>query len=95
MSLYEITSFPHLPCGTAKSTECPLRVRSRQGPVKFFYPIHKQSFPEPALFVVRPDRGVQIADVANAPFVRPDPDMRLGGLKFIPESDDPVWGTGG
>ncbi len=52
-------------------------------------------FPEPALFVLRPDGDVQIAEVANAPFVRPDPDYLLGGLKFIQENDYPVRGTGG
>ena len=52
-------------------------------------------FPEPALFVVRPDGNVQIAEAASAPFVRPDPDTLLGGLKFIQESGYPVRGTGG
>ncbi len=50
-------------------------------------------FPEPGLFVVRPDGNVQIAEIANAPFVRPNLDYLLGGLKFIMEKDYPVRGT--
>jgi len=52
-------------------------------------------FPEPGLFILRPDGTVQIADVSNAPFSRPDLDTLLGGLAFIQAKDYPVRGTGG
>ena len=52
-------------------------------------------FPEPGLFILRPDGTVQIADVSNAPFARPDLDNLLGGLTFIQAKDYPVRGTGG
>ena len=50
-------------------------------------------FPEPALFIVNPDGNVQIADVSNAPFSRPDLAAILGGLTFIQGKDYPVRGT--
>lgn len=50
-------------------------------------------FPEPALFVVRPDGRLQIVDVANAPFVRPDLETLVGGLGFVIGNDYPIRGT--
>ena len=50
-------------------------------------------FPEPALFVVRPDGKLQIVNVANAPFVRPDLETLVGGLSFIIANDYPIRGT--
>lgn len=50
-------------------------------------------FPEPALLVVNPAGILQIVDVANAPFVRPDLDLLLKGLGFLIEKDYPVRGT--
>lgn len=50
-------------------------------------------FPEPALLVVNPQGILQIATVANAPFVRPELDTLLGGLAFSIENDYPVRGT--
>ncbi|MDE3239763.1 MAG: redoxin domain-containing protein [Paracoccaceae bacterium] len=50
-------------------------------------------FPEPGLFVLRPDGCLQIVDVANAPFVRPELDTLLGGLRFVIANDYPVRGT--
>ncbi len=50
-------------------------------------------FAEPALFVVNPAGDIQIVDVSNAPFARPDLDNVLGGLKFIQANDYPIRGT--
>lgn len=50
-------------------------------------------FPEPALFVVNSEGRLQIVDVANAPFVRPDLETLLGGLRFIIAKDYPIRGT--
>ena len=50
-------------------------------------------FPEPGLFLVRPDGNLQIADIANAPFARPNLEYMLGGIKVIQEKDYPVRGT--
>ena len=50
-------------------------------------------FPEPALFVVNPQGLLQLVDVANAPFLRPDLDRLLGGLRFVMGHDYPIRGT--
>lgn len=50
-------------------------------------------FPEPGLFVVNPKDELQIVDVSNAPFARPDLSMVLKGLKFIQDKDYPIRGT--
>jgi peroxiredoxin len=50
-------------------------------------------FPEPALLVVNADGILQIVDVANAPFVRPELDTLLGGLGFVIENNYPIRGT--
>ncbi len=52
-------------------------------------------FAEPALFVVRPDRRLQILERANAPFVRPDMQGVLAGLSFVMDNDYPIRGTHG
>ena len=52
-----------------------------------------QPFSEPGLFVIRPDNTIQIIDISNAPFARPDLAGILGGVKFIRENDYPVRGT--
>lgn len=50
-------------------------------------------FPEPGLFVVNPQGQVQIVDVSNAPFARPDLANLLNGLKLIMERNYPIRGT--
>lgn len=50
-------------------------------------------FAEPGLFVVNPQGQVQIVDISNAPFARPDLDGILRGLKFIQEKNYPIRGT--
>lgn len=51
-----------------------------------------QPFPEPALFVITPAGELQIVDVSNAPFSRPDLSSILGGIKFIQANDYPIRG---
>ena len=50
-------------------------------------------FPEPALFVVNPEGMLHIVDVANAPFLRPDLDRLISGLRFVIEKRYPIRGT--
>ncbi|MFT6556642.1 peroxiredoxin-like family protein [Sneathiella sp.] len=52
-----------------------------------------QPFPEPGLFVIRPDGTIQILDISNAPFSRPDLSSILRGITFIQEKGYPVRGT--
>lgn len=49
-------------------------------------------FAEPGLFVINPDGNVQIVDVSNAPFSRPDLAAILSGIKLIQERSYPVRG---
>lgn len=52
-------------------------------------------FAEPGLFVINADGAVQVTDISNAPFARPDLKSLLMGLNFIrnPENNYPVRGT--
>jgi len=50
-------------------------------------------FAEPATFAISPDGKVQVVDVSNAPFSRPDLASLLSGLKFVQEKQYPVRGT--
>ncbi|HQT79113.1 MAG: thioredoxin peroxidase [Rhodospirillales bacterium 20-64-7] len=50
-------------------------------------------FPEPALLMINPEGVLQIVDIANAPFVRPDLDTLLGGIAFVIERNYPIRGT--
>lgn len=52
-------------------------------------------FPEPAFFIVNAEGKVQIEEVANAPFVRPDLDTLIGGIEFVrkPDNHYPIRGT--
>ncbi|MEP2920122.1 MAG: peroxiredoxin-like family protein [Sulfitobacter sp.] len=50
-------------------------------------------FAEPAMFVVNGDGKIQIIDVSNAPFARPELDGVAGGIKFIRSNDYPIRGT--
>ncbi|WP_420014063.1 peroxiredoxin-like family protein [Tateyamaria sp.] len=50
-------------------------------------------FPEPGLFVVNADGAIQMVDVSNAPFLRPDLAGVLGGITFIRNNDYPIRGT--
>ncbi len=50
-------------------------------------------FAEPGLFVTNPDGLLQVLDISNAPFSRPDLQGVLNGLKFIQEKNYPIRGT--
>ncbi len=50
-------------------------------------------FPEPAVFVINDAGTVQIVELSNAPFARPDLDMLVNGIAFIRENDYPIRGT--
>jgi peroxiredoxin len=52
-------------------------------------------FAEPGLFVVNDNGEVQVVDISNGPFVRPELDVLLNGLRFIrnPDNNYPIRGT--
>ncbi|AXY03561.1 AhpC/TSA family protein [Vibrio alfacsensis] len=52
-------------------------------------------FAEPGLFVVNDQGRVQIIDISNGPFVRPELNVLLSGIAFIrnPENNYPIRGT--
>lgn len=52
-----------------------------------------QPFPEPGLFVVNHDGAIQVLDISNAPFARPDLTSLLNGLKFVRGNGYPIRGT--
>lgn len=54
-----------------------------------------QPFAEPGIFVVNAEGNVQVTDISNAPFARPDLKTLHGGLRFIrnPENNYPIRGT--
>ena len=47
-----------------------------------------------ALFLVNPEGALHLVDIANAPFLRPDPDRLAGGLRFVIEENYPIRSTG-
>jgi peroxiredoxin len=51
-------------------------------------------FAEPGLFVINPDGLIQVVDLANVPFARPDLDLVLRGIKIHIERRFPIRGTG-
>ncbi len=50
-------------------------------------------FAEPGLFVVNGDGKVQLVDISNGPFARPELDVLLNGLQFVRSNDYPIRGT--
>lgn len=50
-------------------------------------------FAEPGLFVINPAGQLQIIDISNAPFSRPDLENILMGIKLIQERNYPIRGT--
>lgn len=50
-------------------------------------------FSEPGVFVLNPEGQVQIVDVSNAPFSRPDLRSLFDGLQFVAQNDYPIRGT--
>ncbi len=53
------------------------------------------NFAEPGLFVINADGQVQVVDLSNNPFARPDLEIFVGGLEWIrnPENNYPIRGT--
>ena len=54
-------------------------------------------FAEPAVFVVNGEGNIQIVDISNAPFSRPDLEALANGLVFVrkPENSYPIRGMHG
>ena len=50
-------------------------------------------FAEPAVFAINPQGKLQVVDISNAPFARPDLGGLLNGLKFIQEKNYPIRGA--
>ena len=52
-------------------------------------------FAEPGLFVINEHGTVQVVDISNNPFVRPELDKLVSGLKWIrdPKNNYPIRGT--
>lgn len=52
-------------------------------------------FAEPGLFVINADGNVQVVDISNNPFVRPELESLVSGLEWIrnPENNYPIRGT--
>lgn len=52
-------------------------------------------FPEPGLFVLNDQGQVQVVDISNNPFVRPELEALVSGLSWIrdPENNYPIRGT--
>lgn len=53
------------------------------------------NFAEPGLFVINTDGRVQVVDLSNNPFARPDLEVFVSGLEWIrsPENNYPIRGT--
>ncbi|WP_249326119.1 redoxin domain-containing protein [Pseudoalteromonas sp. S2893] len=52
------------------------------------------NFAEPAIFVVNEQGILQAVNISNAPYLRPDLDVVVRGLKFIKEQNNyPIRGT--
>ncbi|MEQ8651002.1 MAG: peroxiredoxin-like family protein [Kiloniellales bacterium] len=50
-------------------------------------------FAEPGVFLVNPEGKIQVIDISNAPFARPDLESLSKGLAFIQKNDYPIRGT--
>ena len=50
-------------------------------------------FPEPGLFIVNDQGLLQIIDISNAPFARPDLEVLASGIAFVRANAYPIRGT--
>ena len=50
-------------------------------------------FAEPGLFVINEKGALQVVDISNNPFVRPDLENLVSGLEWIRKNDYPIRGT--
>ncbi|MGB3244343.1 MAG: redoxin family protein [Sulfitobacter sp.] len=71
----------------AQMTALGLHISDPRGPQETDRP-----FAEPGLFVINDKGNIQILDVSNAPFARPDLESLANGIKFIRANDYPVRG---
>ena len=55
------------------------------------------NFAEPGLFVINAEGQIQVTDLSNNPFARPDLEVFVSGLEWIraPENNYPIRGTFG
>ncbi len=53
------------------------------------------NFAEPGLFVVNQEGNIQVVDISNNPFVRPNLESFVSGIKWIrdPDNNYPIRGT--
>ena len=53
------------------------------------------NFPEPGLFLVNGEGRLQVVDISNNPFARPDLEVFISGLEWIraPDNNYPIRGT--
>ena len=53
------------------------------------------NFAEPGLFVINQDGNIQVIDIANNPFSRPELSTFVSGIKWIrnPKNNYPIRGT--
>lgn len=51
-----------------------------------------ETFSEPGLFLIRPDKTLYAFSIQSMPFTRPDLEGLLQGLKFIKQNDYPARG---
>lgn len=72
----------------AQMRELGLYVSSPRSPTETDRP-----FAEPGLFLINPEGRVQIVEISNAPFARPDLAAIARGAKRIQEMNYPVRGT--
>lgn len=52
-------------------------------------------FAQPPTFVVNADGNIQIIDISNAPFARPELESLADGINFIRKNNYPLRGTYG
>lgn len=50
-------------------------------------------FAEPGLYVINEHGTLQVVDISNNPFVRPDLENLVSGLEWIRKNDYPIRGT--
>ena len=50
-------------------------------------------FAEPGVFLINQKGTLQIVDISNAPFSRPDLNSLVDGIEFIRSNDYPIRGT--
>lgn len=53
----------------------------------------ERPFAEPAVFVLNPDGRIQVANISNAPFARPELKVMLEGIETARKESAPIHGT--